>query len=248
MKQHLAGRGVRVCPSPALYPYYAGENQITVVVDILRATSAICAALYNGVKSVIPVSTVEQALGFKGPEIIYAAERNGQVVEGFSYGNSPLSYINNSEVIGKTLVLSTTNGTQAIEIAKNNGPLVIGAFSNLHVLADFLIRERQEDVLVLCAGWKNKFNLEDTLFAGALSEILIQNGYGLETDADTTLMSIYLYNQSRADLLTFLMNSSHQNRLKHLNLKEDIDWCLQYDTAPVIPLLREKHLIHYQSA
>jgi 2-phosphosulfolactate phosphatase len=239
------GRGkiVRVCPSPALFSYYQAAEQVTVVVDVLRATSAIAAALFHGAKGVIPVASIEEAETFKGQDVLVAAERGGAIVPGFQYGNSPLSYINNPEIKGKALVLSTTNGTQAIEVAKAHGPLVTGAFSNISALTTFLHEQCPQDVLVLCAGWKNRINLEDTIFAGALAARLLQLGYGVDTDADATLTALYLFEKAQKDMDAFMANSSHRNRLQHLDLKADIAWCMQEDTCPVIPCLEEHILI-----
>lgn len=234
---------VRICVSPALYPLYREPGSTIVVVDVLRATSAICAALQHGIKGVIPVAGVDDGKVYQGEEYILAAERGGEVVGGFSYGNSPLSYINNPEISGKTLVLSTTNGTQAIEAARNDGPLCIGAFNNLTVLSQWL-SQQQNDVMILCAGWKNRMNLEDTLFAGALSHLLLQDGYQLDIDSDAVLMAQLLYTTNQHDLLKFLERSSHRNRLAKLNLEEDVQYCMTPDTTSVVPFLQDKTLVN----
>jgi len=228
---------VRVCVSPALYELYKQAEGITVVVDILRASSAICTALEHGISEIIPVASIHEAKTFMGEdETIIAAERGGEVVDGFKYGNSPLSYINNKEVKGKTLVLTTTNGTQAIDAAKNDGDLVIGAFSNLNVLAEWLVKENQ-DVMILCAGWKNRLNLEDALFAGALVNELLAAGFSYDIDSDAAIMSQVLYNEAKPNMIKFLENSSHRNRLKNLHLEEDVEYCLQLNTCKVVPKL-----------
>ena len=86
-------RNVEVCFTPGEYEYFKGEYEIIVVIDVLRATSAICAAFDNGVKSMIPVSTIEEAREYKEKGYLVGAERKGQIVEGFDFGNSPYSYI-----------------------------------------------------------------------------------------------------------------------------------------------------------
>ncbi len=228
---------VRVCISPALYELYRQAEGITVVVDIFRATSAICTALQNGITEVIPVASIHDAKRYEDDDdMIIAAERGGEVVDGFKYGNSPLSYINNKEVVGKTLVLTTTNGTQAIDAAKNDGELVIGAFSNIKVLSDWLVNEGQ-DVMILCAGWKNRMNLEDSLFAGALVDILLNAGFEYDIDSDAAITAKTLYDASGGDMLRFLENSSHRNRLKNLHLEKDIEYCLELNTCNVVPKL-----------
>lgn len=228
---------VRVCISPALYELYRQQDGITVVVDILRATSAICTALQNGVNEVIPVASVHDAKMYSSDEDVrIAAERGGEVVEGFVYGNSPLSYINNPDIVGKTLVLTTTNGTQAIEAARNDGELVVGAFCNLDVLSAWLI-EQKMDVMILCSGWKNRLNLEDTLFAGALVDILLRNGFSYDIDSDAAITAQVIYQTGKNDMLKFLENSSHRNRLKNLHLEKDVEYCLTPNTCKVVPKL-----------
>lgn len=218
---------------------------MTVVVDIFRATSAICTAMQHGVKNVIPVASIEDAQKYSGDEFIIAAERGGEVVNGFSYGNSPLSYKDNPNIINKTLVLTTTNGTQAIEAAKNDGELVIGAFSNLSALHDFLV-EKNKDVMILCAGWKNRMNLEDTLFAGALAKRLLEHHFVYDIDSDAAISAITLYEKASENMLEFLKNSSHRNRLKKLDLENDVNYCLELDTCDVVPYLKDGSLIDYK--
>jgi 2-phosphosulfolactate phosphatase len=133
-------------------------------------------------------------------------------------------------------VLTTTNGTQAIDAAKNDGDLVIGAFSNLKVLTEWLIKENQ-DVMVLCSGWKNRLNLEDSLFAGAIVDVLLNEGFEYDIDSDAAIIVRLLYTSAKNDLAGFLENSSHRNRLKNLNLEKDVDYCLSLNTCQVVPKL-----------
>lgn len=168
-------RNLQVCLTPKLFNLYADKKSIVVVVDVLRATSTMCIAFENGVDRIIPVSKVEEALEYRssGENFILAAERNGKPVKSFDFGNSPQSYVN-MDVEGRTVVMTTTNGTKSINMAKKDHKVVIGSFLNLQAIAEWLI-SRDEDVIIFCAGWKDKFNLEDTLFAGALSELLFQD-------------------------------------------------------------------------
>ena len=231
---------IEVCYSPYLFPLFARKGPIVVVIDILRATSAICAALHAGVEKIIPVETVEQARTYQDQGYIAAAERNGQVLEGFALGNSPFSFMH-PELKGTTIVLSTTNGTQAIAAASPTNQVVIGSYLNLSVLAEWLIKSNQ-DVILLCAGWKNKFNLEDSIYAGALANTLIQKG-AFTTNCDSTMAAMQLEDHARKDLYFHLQQSSHFNRLSHLNLEKDIRFCLTPDQAPVVPLLQDGALL-----
>lgn len=225
---------IEVCFSPYLFPLFKDEFEIIVVIDVLRATSAICAAFHNGVEGLIPVSTIEEAKAYQEKGYLVGAERQGKIVEGFDFGNSPFSYLK-PELKGQTVVLSTTNGTKSIHIAKDSGQVVIGALSNLDVLCAWLERQNK-NILCLCSGWQNKFNLEDTICAGAISDHLINSG-NFKSEEDSSIAAKYLFLSAKDNILGYLKASSHRRRLKNLNLNEDIKYCLTPNLAPVIPVL-----------
>jgi 2-phosphosulfolactate phosphatase len=227
-------RKIQTCFSPAVYHLFQQPDNIVVVVDILRATSAIVTAFAHGAKSMIPVASVEEAAAYRDKGFLAAAERNAVKIEGFDFGNSPLSYLDETKIKDQTIAISTTNGTQAIEAAKGTATIVIGAFLNISALASW-IEQQDRDVIILCAGWKNKFNLEDTLFAGALAQKLIATEK-FETDCDATIAAQYIIERAGDDLYGFLEYSSHRKRLKNLHLENDIEFCLQVDTYNEIPL------------
>lgn len=238
----MLGMNIEVCFSPQSYSLFHKENAVVVVIDILRATSAITTAFYNGVAKMIPVATVEEARVYKDKGYITAAERNAEIVEGFDLGNSPFGYMN-SKVKGKTIVITTSNGTQALTVAKPAAKVVVGSFLNQDVLIEFL-RKEKKDVLFLCSGWKNKFNLEDTLFAGAIAEALIYK-YNFSSSCDSTIAAMELFKLAKHDLYGFLANSSHRNRLSKLDLERDIKYCLTPNQCPVLPVLEGDALVKY---
>lgn len=225
---------IEVCFSPYLFPLFKDEFDIIVVIDVLRATSAICAAFQNGVEGLIPVSTIEEARAYQEKGYLVGAERKGQIVEGFDFGNSPYSYLK-PELKGQTVVLSTTNGTKSIHIAKEAGQVVIGALSNLDVLCQWL-EKQDKNILCLCSGWQNKFNLEDTICAGAILDHLLSSGQ-FHSEEDSSIAAKYLYLSAKDNIFGYLKASSHRRRLKNLNLNEDIKYCLTPNQAPVIPVL-----------
>jgi 2-phosphosulfolactate phosphatase len=231
---------VEVCFSPYLFPLYKEEFDIIVVIDVLRATSAICAAFQNGVKELIPVSTVEEASKYKEQGYLVGAERGGKIVEGFDFGNSPFSFMK-PELKDQTVVLSTTNGTRSIHIAKDAGQVVIGALSNLDILKHWLA-DQNKNILLLCSGWQNKFNLEDTICAGAILDYLLSTG-NYRSEEDASIASKYLFLSAKDNILGYLKASSHRRRLKNLNLNEDIKYCLTPNTAPMIPVLKGDRLV-----
>ena len=231
---------VEVCFTPGEYANYKGRFEIVVVIDVLRATSAICTAFDNGIKSIIPVPTVEEALEYQKKGFLVGAERKGQIVEGFDFGNSPYSYMK-EEFKGKEVVLSTTNGTKSIDVAKDADTVVIGSLLNLNVLCEWL-EKQDKNVLCLCSGWQDKFNLEDTICAGAISEHLLKTGKFMSDD-DASVAAKYLYLSAKNNNLGYLKSSSHRRRLKKLNLNKDIKYCLTPNQSKVIPILKDGKLV-----
>jgi 2-phosphosulfolactate phosphatase len=231
---------VDVCLSPYLYPVYHKKDSIVVVIDILRATSAMCTAFHNGVDKIIPVATLEEAAEYKKQGFIVGAERNGFALEGFDFGNSPFSYMAD-KIKGQTIVISTTNGTQAIEAARNAYKVVIGSFLNITALCNWL-KLQNRDVLLLCSGWKNRFNLEDTLFAGAVAEVLLKEKEQFEY-GDGALAASFLYQLAQENPYKYIRHASHAERLAAMGLKEDIKYCLTPDQTDVIPHLEGKYLV-----
>ncbi len=234
-------RNISVCFTPDQFHLFADGKSTVVVVDLLRATSVISTAFDQGVKAIIPVQTLEQALEYKGKEgYIVAAERNAMPIEGFDFGNSPYHYIN-ADVAGKTLVLTTTNGTKAIEIAKEH-KVITASYLNINAVANYLAKENN-DIIILCSGWKGNFNLEDPIFAGSLSKLMLEtNNY--ESSCDSLFASIELVNNAKDNLFDYLSTSSHRKRLKSLNMEEDTRFCLKPTIkSDIIPILKGDTLV-----
>ena len=232
---------VEVVFSPALFStYFDNPNCTVVVIDVFRATSAICAAFESGIKSLIPVATMDEAIAYKEKGYKVGAERNAQVVEDFDFGNSPLTF-KDGKFKGETIVLTTTNGTKAIDIAKTAKRVVIGSFTNLTAVCDYIEKE-DRDVLLLCAGWKDRFNLEDTLFAGAVAQKITKN-LRFSNVSDSTIAAINMYDSAKDDLFNFLGESSHRKRLSRLNMEEDIIYCLTKDQSQIVPVLEGNEIV-----
>jgi len=236
------GRGPRleVCLTPALIPLYNVKDYIVVVIDVFRATTSICYGIENGAEAIIPVSQVEECSAYleKGFDYLLAAERNGEVVAGFDFGNSPFSYTR-EKVAGKTIVLTTTNGTHALHLSREAKKIVIGAFINLTSICNWL-KQQAENILLVCSGWKNNFNLEDTLFAGAVVEQLKGSGFVLD---DPAIAANDLYQIAKDNLNEYLKKTSHSERLKKLGIEADIEFCLNVDMTTAIPVLEGERLI-----
>ncbi|MEJ2904752.1 2-phosphosulfolactate phosphatase [Pedobacter panaciterrae] len=226
-------KSIEVCLTPALLDLYAIEDSIVVVIDVLRATSSIVYGIDNGATAIIPVANVEDCLNYSDKGFLLAAERDGQVVEGYDFGNSPFSYTT-EKVGGRTVVLTTTNGTKALHMARKRAhQVVMGSFLNLQALCNWL-KIQDKSVLLLCAGWKDKFNLEDTLFAGAVVAELRKEFTHFD---DSSVAAEDLYKLAKDDLRSYLHKSSHSHRLAELNIEEDVRFCLQLNLCQAIPVM-----------
>lgn len=234
-------RTIEVVFSPSLYKHkLTKENFVTVVVDILRATTSICAALDHGVKDILPVSGVEEARKHKHNGQVVACERDGVVLDFADIGNSASEFLRD-DLIGKSIVFSTTNGTKIINMAKDADQVLVGSFVNLSALSAWL-QQQDKNVVIFCAAWKNLFNLEDTVFAGALSELLMEGGH-FATVCDSVKGAIDLWHKAKVDLPGYLSKSSHRNRLKHLVSDEDFKYTTNIDASEVIPILKGNRLV-----
>jgi len=225
---------IEVCISPALFHQHEASDSIVVVIDILRATSSICVAFQNGARSIVPVSSIEESMEFRSKGFLVGAERKGEMVHGFDLGNSPFSYMD-PVIRDRNIALTTTNGTQAIQIARNAYQIAIGSFLNLDALSKWLLQQNR-NVILLCSGWNNAFNLEDTLFAGAVAKNLIPQ-FNLTDHRDSVLAAIHLYELAKDDLIGFLEKSSHRKRLEKLNIEDDIIFCLTPNQTDVVPVI-----------
>jgi 2-phosphosulfolactate phosphatase len=234
---------LHTCLSPALLHLYDVKNTVVVVIDVLRATSTIATALCNGAKEIIPVDSVERCIQLGTQiECITAGERDGQVAPGLQYGNSSFEYPE-SFIKGKILVLTTTNGTRLLHMALAKGAteIITGAFLNLSAVCDHLIKMKK-NVILGCAAWKDKPNIEDTLFAGAVVS-RVREHFAINCDASHIAEN--LYRIARNDLYEFMKvnDASHYHRLTNFGLERDIRHCLTEDLANVLPEYADGKLI-----
>lgn len=233
-------REVETCFSPAIYEAERFTESIVVVLDILRASSSICMAFENGAKSIIPVATVEEAKEYKKKGYLVAAERDGFVLDFADFGNSPFNFTR-ERVAGKTIVYSTTNGTGIVQKAKDAYAIVVGSFLNISSLVDWIF-EQDKNVLLFCAGWKNRFSLEDTLSAGAFAERLIESGK-YSTICDSTYAAIDLWKQAKDDLWAYIQKAAQRSRLRSKGLDDCIGFCLEQDHTTKIPIVKNGILV-----
>jgi 2-phosphosulfolactate phosphatase len=229
--------------SPALLHLFDASNSIVAIIDVLRATSTIATALYNGAKSIIPVDSVSRCMEIgRQIEGVTAGERDGKIAEGLEYGNSPFEYPREF-IEGKTLVLTTTNGTRLLHMALEKGAkeIITGSFPNLSAVCDHLIEVKQ-NVILGCAAWKDKVNIEDTLFAGAVISRVKEH---FSVNCDSSHIAEAMYEKGKKDLFAFLKKSdaSHYHRLMGFGLEKDIRYCLSADVANILPIYKEGKLL-----
>ncbi|MEP0710940.1 2-phosphosulfolactate phosphatase [Algoriphagus sp.] len=229
---------VEICFSPELIHLHELRGKIVVVVDIFRATSTMVAALANGITEIKTCSDLEECRSMASQDYLIAGERNGIKAEGFQLGNSPLAYLA-GEYQDQKLAMTTTNGTLAISKSIGADEILIGAFPNLQATVSY-IQSRQKDVLIHCAGWKGRFNLEDSLYAGALVKAL-EATHEAEDDGAIAMKS--LYEKEGHDLKGFLSQASHAKRLQNHNIDSDIDFCLTLDLFSLVGKVENDSLI-----
>jgi 2-phosphosulfolactate phosphatase len=233
-------RNLETCFSPALYEAELHSGSIVVIIDILRASSAICTAFANGAAAIIPVAEVHEAKEYKSRGYLVAAERDGFVLDFADFGNSPFNFTR-ERVDGKTIVYSTTNGTGIIKMASSAGTMVVGSCLNISALTQWLIKQ-EKDVVLFCAGWKNRFNLEDTLCAGAMAEILLESGLYF-TICDSTNAAIDLWRIAEKDLSGYIEKVAQRRRLREKGLDDCISFCLTRDFTKKIPVIKDGVLV-----
>jgi len=228
-------RHITVCFTPAQFSYYQHEDCNAVVIDILRASTSICTAFMNGAKEVIPISTVDELKTLIGKEYLIAAERDGIKLDFADIGNSP-HYFTRELVEGRTIAYSTTNGTHTINLAAQCHTAAIGSFINLSALCRWL-QDGERDVFLLCAGWKGRFCLEDSVFAGAVAQKLIDTGK-FSTICDSALATMDLWSLAKPDLLGYVRKAAQNERLRKINSADVIPYCFEFDLTNILPIYR----------
>ena len=231
---------IETCFSPSLLHLYDIKDSIVVIIDVFRATSTIAAALHNGAAEIIPVDSVAKCieLGAQMPNSLTAGERDGKVAEGLQHGNSPLEYPRDF-IENKSLVLTTTNGTRLLHMCSDANEIITGSFLNLGAVCDYLVSQKK-NVLLACASWKDRYNLEDSLFAGAVYDAI---GEHFEMNCDSTRAATHLYKAAKNDLYGFIQDSSHFLRLSKFGLQYDMEYCCKINEHNVLVKLVDDKLV-----
>lgn len=235
---------LEVCFTPELYlQKHTNGKHITIMIDVLRASTSICAALANGVKAMIPVSEIEELKRLKKMGYLIASEREGLKLDFADMGNSPTQFLD-PKLKGNTIAYSTTNGTRAINLIKDQEEtsIYIAALTNITVLTDFILSSN-DNVVIVCSGWKQKFSLEDAVVAGAYCEKLMENDR-YQNICDSSSAAIDLWNLAKNDLPKYIDKCIHRHRLTKLGLDESIPYCLTADSTPVIPYVNDGMIVN----
>ena len=234
---------IEICLTPKLFDQYNVGDKIVVIVDILRATTIIITMFHSGLGKLIPVKSLEEAKAYKMNGYLVAAERDGKKVDFADFGNSPFEFTPN-KIKDRTLVYSSTNGTNTINLAKKSNQVIIASFLNLSSVAKYL-KDQNKDILILCSGWMDDFCSEDFLFAGALSQmLLVSDRFNFESDS--VQASIDLWDFANNNLSNYIKTIHQYKRLVKFGFKEIVEYCFRLDLTKVIPVLEKDYLIELQ--
>ncbi len=235
-------RKLEACFSPAMFMPDENRDSIVIVIDVLRASSAICTAFANGASAVIPVADITEAKDYKSRGYLVAAERDGYILDFADFGNSPFNFTK-EKVEGRTIVYSTTNGTAIINLASSSYMTVIGSFLNISALTEWLIKQ-DRDIMLFCAGWKNRFNIEDTVCAGAMAERLMETSL-YSTICDSTIAAMDLWSLAKTDLPGYIDKVAQRTRLRDKGLDDCIQFCITNDFTGKIPVMKNGILVDH---
>ena len=236
----------------ALLPSMVDEKRLSegvaVVIDVLRATTVIVTAFASGCRQVFPVRTLEEALNLREKmhaiSPLLAGERGGMRIKGFDKGNSPLEFCDSS-VRDASIIMTTTNGTNAILSVMDARQVVIASFRNRAAVCDY-VREA-ESLLLVCSGTEGVVTLEDVACAGAVID-----GMGGKAEScalsDSAELAHALYLYYRDDLKAlFTLKSRHGRRLISLGFEDDVALCAEQDTISCIPVFSKSEGAVYRA-
>lgn len=233
----------------SLVPAEIGANDashaVVIVIDVLRATSTIAAALANGCDELIPTESIEEAIniasGYRRSDYVLGGERRGVAVDGFDLGNSPGEYVA-SIVGGKKVILTTTNGTCAIKKYGNSVAIYTACFLNADAVLSTVASEHGDnDVILVCAGQEDRFCMEDALCAGLLARRFEEElGASLSDSARAVAM---LYHNCHDSIQSELLRSSHGAYLSSIGYEQDVLFCSGQSTIDVVPKVYDRRVI-----
>lgn len=234
-------RHIDICFSPQQVPLYERKDNITIVIDLFRATSVIVNAIYNGAKTIIPVSEINELLEYKEKGFLISGERNAERLDNVDFGNSPLEF-NTPIIKNKKIAISTTNGTKAFKAVKNS-KCVVASLLNYSAIVEY-ISNIKNDVLIVCSGWKMKMNIEDTLLASKFAETFLENN-NFYSESDSIAIAKSMLKNAGNNWEEYILKSSPRLMSKYELLKNDIKFALQKDVCNVVPRYKNGEISIY---
>lgn len=216
------------------------RDKMVVMIDVLRASSTMITALDNGAKGVIAVGDMDDASkishNLDAKSFLMSGEKDGMTIQGYDLGNSPLEHT--EEVVkGKTIILNTTNGTKAIKRCSLAKYIIVGSFLNLNAIVEYL-KDADQEVLLVCAGWRGRLSLEDILCAGNIIYELC--GGELTAEArDGAKVAFGLYEKFGDDIENSIKTSNYAVRLKDIVSEDDLEYCCKRSITDILPVLNE---------
>lgn len=211
------------------------KDRVIIVIDVLRATSVITTAMGNGALEILPTVEIEEALSLRRGNELLGGERKGLKIEGFDFSNSPLEYTKD-RVSGKTIIMTTTNGTKAITKSMGAHKIYIGSMLNGRAVAKKALGHNR-DISILCSGTYGKFSLDDFACAGKIIyDILDMSEFQLE---DMAAAAYAAYRDHKTNIISYVSMASHYNYLLSIDLKEDVNYCFKEDIFDLVPEYKE---------
>jgi len=229
---------------------YSTHNQVTdnilngknvIIIDVLRATSVVATALNNGALKVMTSSSIEEAFAKKekDPSLILGGERNAKKIKGFDFGNSPLEYTSEN-IAKKSILLCTTNGTQAVNKAKGAKVLIAASFLNIEAVVEFL-QNLNEDFSIICSGTNDNFSLDDGLCAGLLLHELREKTTVSTNDLGELI--VMPFKNDTFSLIDLIQSAYHLKYLISMGYSKDVDYCLDINRLKIIPIWKKDGFI-----
>lgn len=219
------------------------SDTVCIVLDIFRATSSIVTAMSNQCKSIFPVLSVEDAHALAkemAQPVLFAGERQSIRIDGFNFGNSPYEF-STDMVKDKTIIMTTTNGTVAINATKGSYRTIIGAFVNASAVCEQALKYGK-NIMIVCAGTDRLFSLEDALCAGLLIKILSANVNSEQVLTDSARAALLMYEQAKNELVAVAINSRNGKRLFDLDRTDDVKYCFKTDMFSIVPEYRDNKI------
>lgn len=233
---------MRTLAHAAEAPELSFGDQSVLVIDVFRATSCMVTGLVYGAAGILPVLTLEEAKALAGPRDLLAGERKGCKPPEFQLGNSPLEFMS-PDVCGRRIVMSTSNGTRAMNRAQGSAHSVMAcALLNAPAAAN-AVWASGRDVTLLCSGTENRFSLEDGLCAGMVADELMRLSHGILSMCDFTLAMLACYSQCKNSLVQALADSANGRRLIRMGCGRDVAFCSSADLYQLVPVLQNGLLV-----